>query len=668
MKFFVCAVCFYLSAGQVLAQDDVTSRRVDALGGTEVVLNQVDTSAYPKVTIFATVLKDGSPVAGLKSNDFRVREDEVDQEPLTVEPKLTNLNSVITVDTSGSIRKALPKVKAAAKQMISSLEEGDKLSVISFARQVKTISSQGSKAKAAAAIDSIIARGDTALYDAAYESVEALKDTTGRKVVVLITDGVDDNGAGGQLSERSVSEAVALAKTVNVPIYTIGLGQEKDEGVLKTFASESGGKYFDAATVEELAGIYETIGKQLEGQYSISYSSNLPSDGSVRRLTLSHAEMRSSKEYTAPAISVAKSTASTIERKPIESKNVKYSFPDGAGVHVVAVTHEDGEPIEVNSFEILKVAESNFDKDQSIKTHYRKKAASFSVDSGTYRVVASLGKVKQSEEVEVDASTANNVVINLNAGSLRVNAVPAEGEKPVELNAIEISTPGTAFDKPERVSTVYGKTVGEFILSAGKYVVEVKKGKSIAKGEVEVVAGEQVDTSLVLSAGVLKVAGSMKEGTETVELSSVKVTTPKTAFDDSKRIAVCYNKDFCSFTLDAGEYQVTASKGASETSKMISVKANEVVEVVLSLDAGVVNIANTAEGRPEKTKSIKIYSKPASAVAKRELMKTCYNDAKCSESLPAGDYIYEVAKGEQVASVDFSIQAGQVLNIEVTQN
>jgi VWFA-related protein len=192
--------------------------------GAEVHINQIETSEFPKVTIFATVLKDGSPVQGLSASDFRVREDEVDQEPLTVVPKLTPLAVVLTLDTSGSMKKRLADAQAAAKSFLLTLEPQDKAQVIRFSRDVSTIFPLGSDhAAAAAAIEGTVARGDTALWDALYASLESLRSVTGRKAILLLSDGIDDDGTGKPLSKKTVADVLALARQVNVPIYAIGL-------------------------------------------------------------------------------------------------------------------------------------------------------------------------------------------------------------------------------------------------------------------------------------------------------------------------------------------------------------------------------------------------------------------------------------------------------------
>lgn len=76
--------------GQVTEDDPVMPRLdgVEAAEATEIAISELNTRDYPDVTILATVTLDGIPVPGLGAGDFRVREDEVDQEPLTVAAQL----------------------------------------------------------------------------------------------------------------------------------------------------------------------------------------------------------------------------------------------------------------------------------------------------------------------------------------------------------------------------------------------------------------------------------------------------------------------------------------------------------------------------------------------------------------------------------------------------
>ncbi len=286
-------------------QDATTSRSVtgrEQAVRAAVIINQVDTSAYPKVAIFATVLKDGSPLRGLTAADFKVREDEVEQEPLTVVPKLAPLSAVVTLDTSGSMKKRMPEAQAAATAFIDSLNAQDRVQVIAFSREVKLLAAATTdRAAARASVAATVARGDTALYDALYASVASLQNTAGRKAITLLSDGADDDGTGRPLSKKTLADVMALARAVNVPIFTVGIG-DVDRAVMEKVAQESGGECLIAPDPAALKKLYARISEQLAGQYHIYYTSNLPGDGSTHRVQLQHDGITGTKEYKAPVV------------------------------------------------------------------------------------------------------------------------------------------------------------------------------------------------------------------------------------------------------------------------------------------------------------------------------------------------------------------------------
>jgi VWFA-related protein len=303
----LCAViACAIWASELCGQEPPTSRRVtgqENAAGTQVIINEVNTDQFPEVRLFATVLKEGVPLKGLDASNFRVREDEVNQKPLTVEPKLPPLSVVVTLDVSGSMKERLVDAQAAAIHFLDMLGETDSAQVLTFAREVKRLTPMTtSRSAARAGISATVARGDTALYDALYESVTLLKDRAGRKAIVLLSDGVDDDGTGKQLSKHTVREVLALARQVNVPIYVVGLGTELDEATLTQVAQDTGGLYLKTPNASELKLLYASIGEQLAGQYAIHYTSNLPGDGSEHVVALQFGEVRSTKAYTAPGI------------------------------------------------------------------------------------------------------------------------------------------------------------------------------------------------------------------------------------------------------------------------------------------------------------------------------------------------------------------------------
>ncbi|MGL4961438.1 MAG: vWA domain-containing protein [Inquilinus sp.] len=300
---FAAAICASM-AGPVVAQDAAEPPRVSTrqgASGTELTLNEINTENYPDVAIFATILKDGEPVTGLGTGNFKVSEDEVEQSPLTVEAQLPPLSVVVTVDVSGSMSKRMDATKTAAADFVGQLGKTDAAQLVSFQREIATLTPMTmNKESVAQAVGGLVARGDTALFDGLLTSLELVAERKGRKAVVLLSDGVDDDGTGKPLSKATVQQALERAAEINAPVFVIGLGTEMDEAVLKQVAGETGGRYLPASEASQLAEVYDSIGSQLSGQYAIRYTSSLPADGSARRVDLRAAGLLVAKSYTGP--------------------------------------------------------------------------------------------------------------------------------------------------------------------------------------------------------------------------------------------------------------------------------------------------------------------------------------------------------------------------------
>ena len=332
-RLLCCSLLFAAALARSEDQKPASSVQIQGQGnanGTEIVLNQIAMDQFPSVHVFVTVLKDGKPQSGLAAADFRVREDEVDQQPITVESQLPPLSVVIAIDNSGSMRPRLNETREAAKSFLDLLAPADSVQIVGFAQQVKILGPMSSnRAAANKAIALTSARGNTALYDALFTSVELLKDRPGRKAVVLLSDGVDDNGVGKQLSKHSVQDVLQFAKRVNVPIFAIGIGTEIDEALLSGFSQSTGGRYFLTPNVSELKNLYDQIGRQLAGQYLISYTSNLPADGATREVQVRYQDSRSAKSYQAPSNNIAEATPTPApQASPIKKKKERTNSGD----------------------------------------------------------------------------------------------------------------------------------------------------------------------------------------------------------------------------------------------------------------------------------------------------------------------------------------------------
>jgi len=249
-----------------------------------VVLSRVDASDFPTVRLVASVVDaNGKAVPVVWPQELRVRERDVAPETnVSLASRASPVALAIVVDTSGSMSgRPLADAKKAMATMIAALGESDQVAILSFNATVHMAQPLTSdKSRALAAVGSLVAGGDTAIYDALVDAPDALEgaDAKARRAIVLLTDGFDT------ASRTSRDSAVRRIAFSGFPLYMIGLGNDIDRPTLEVLAAAApGGAASVAPTSADLAAIYRALSEQIRAEYSVVYRSvatDLP-DGST---------------------------------------------------------------------------------------------------------------------------------------------------------------------------------------------------------------------------------------------------------------------------------------------------------------------------------------------------------------------------------------------------
>lgn len=245
-------------------------------------ITQVDTTHFPLVKVYVSVIgSNGEPVP-VDVARLAVSEDGMvipaqeasgigDSEPLT---------TLLVIDTSGSMRYAdkLPAAKSAALAYVEQMQSWEKAGLISFNTVITyTQSITADRNTLKTAIDDLQAsQNDTSMYDALAKAEEILQSETGRKAVIVLTDGMDNR------SKNTVDSVVAGMDMAGLSISTVALGEPLegkvvltgvDESALRTLASQAGGSFGYAIDAAALQSLYEQLGRTLHSEYVITYSS-----------------------------------------------------------------------------------------------------------------------------------------------------------------------------------------------------------------------------------------------------------------------------------------------------------------------------------------------------------------------------------------------------------
>lgn len=288
------------------------------------------------VSVFATVRnKKGEIVKNLTKDDFTLTENGTPQDiKYFAQQSNLPLTLGLLVDTSLSERRMIPEERDASYTFLQQVlrPEQDKAFLIHFDRDVELLQDlTSSRERLERALNllqtpersyasnggggwgggmgrgggmgggrrrggAVYRGGGTSLYDAIdLASTDVLAGKSGRKAIILLTDG-DDNG-----SKLTLSDSVDAAQRVDALVYSIRIaddsnpmnrrfgGDRDEEGkeALRKISSQTGGGYYEVSREKSVAEIYSAIQDELRSQYSLGYTPNpLPVEPGFRRIAI----------------------------------------------------------------------------------------------------------------------------------------------------------------------------------------------------------------------------------------------------------------------------------------------------------------------------------------------------------------------------------------------
>jgi len=264
-------------------------------------VRQVDPSDFPTIKVYVAVHDEaGQPVPNLAREQFQLRENGRPVEIIDFKGSgSVPITMLLVIDRSGSMKGAkLTAATGAARVFVEQMRAEDRVALMVFSDSVGTAQPfTNDKAALRRAINAVQADGGTAWYDAAWASLDEINQQSGRRGVILLTDGVDNREGtgwlpflGGAGSRRAFDELIDHAAQQAVPTYVIGLGERGsrgndgiDESRLQKLAEVTHGRYYFMPGPDQLRALYADLSAGFQKEYEITFKSANPSNNGTWR-------------------------------------------------------------------------------------------------------------------------------------------------------------------------------------------------------------------------------------------------------------------------------------------------------------------------------------------------------------------------------------------------
>lgn len=237
-----------------------------------------DARLEPDGSTRLVVSVDGLEGTVLSGDAFQVYEDGQRITGLEVEPVVAagaeqDVVALLVLDTSFSMQgEPLERIKLAASQTVDTLTgQGIAVGLMEFSAEVSVLEEPTTDpAPLHAAIDGLVHRSRTALYDAVVDAVALMEGYEGIVNIVVFADGEDNH------SSATLEDAVRTATDANFPLTMVVLETERlDLSALEPLAQDTGGRMLNVAEVEDLDDVFAVLAADIASQYVIQYASTI---------------------------------------------------------------------------------------------------------------------------------------------------------------------------------------------------------------------------------------------------------------------------------------------------------------------------------------------------------------------------------------------------------